>query len=199
MIKITALNNNEPYKKFKHYYDKALSKNQKSIEAIVIATYDKNLDEVDARYVNLKYINNEEWIFFTNYNSLKAQQFFSHDQISAIFYWDSIGVQVRIKAKIEKTSSDFSDKHFNNRTKEKNALAISSNQSSLIGSYEDVIKNYNDALNDQESLFKRPDYWGGFSFKPYYFEFWEGHQSRLNKRQTYKHEDVGWISSILQP
>ena len=35
------------------------------------------------------------------------------------------------------------------------------------------------------NLFDRPSNWGGYSFKPYYFEFWEGHKSRLNKRNVY--------------
>jgi pyridoxine/pyridoxamine 5'-phosphate oxidase len=37
-----------------------------------------------------------------------------------------------MKAKISKTSEEFSDQHFQGRTKEKNALAISSNQSQTL-------------------------------------------------------------------
>ena len=82
--------------------------------------------------VNLKYIIDDEWIFFSNYNSLKAQNFLNHDQISALFYWDSINVQIRIKAKIFKTLSKFSDEHFEKRNIKKNALSISSMQSQPI-------------------------------------------------------------------
>ena len=45
-------------------------------------------------------------------------------------HWGAINSQVRLKAKINKTSVEFSDNHFQSRTKEKNALAISSNQQS---------------------------------------------------------------------
>ena len=45
----------------------------------------------------------------------------------------------------------------------------------------------------------RPEYWGGFSFTPYYFEFWEGHKSRVNKRCVYELKNKKWICYILQP
>ena len=65
------------------------------------------MKEVEARYVNLKYIDNNEWIFFSNYLSPKANQFESHDQVSILIYWASINTQIRMKAKIFKTSSEF--------------------------------------------------------------------------------------------
>ena len=68
------------------------------------------------------------------------------DQVSVLIYWASINTQIRMKAKIFKTSSEFSDKHFQGRTKEKNALAISSNQSQAIDSFDEVTKNFNETL-----------------------------------------------------
>ena len=48
---------------------------------------------------------------------------------------------------------------------------ISSNQSSKIDSYESVVRNYEEALNMINENTERPEYWGGFTFTPYYFEF----------------------------
>ena len=90
-----------------------------------------------------------------------------------------------MKAKIKKTSNEFNQKYFFDRSEEKNALAISSNQSKQIDSYNQVKENYNKSLKTDD-LKKCPEYWGGYSFTPYYFEFWEGHESRLNKREVYK-------------
>ena len=45
----------------------------------------------------------------------------------------------------------------------------------------------------------RPNFWGGYSFIPYYFEFWEGHESRLNKRDVYEMKSNEWEHGILQP
>ena len=198
MFRLTNLNNSTPYKLIEKYYDLALNKNEEHIEAISISSYSSEKNEVDSRFVNLKMIDNDEFIFFSNYHSPKASQFLSNNQIAAVFFWRTINVQIRMKAKIKKLPSEVSDKYFSERSKDKNALAISSRQSQKISSYEDVIKNYNLVL-DKCNLEVRPDYWGGYSFTPYYFEFWKGHESRLNKREAYEKSDDSWKHLILQP
>ena len=102
-------------------------------------------------------------------------------------------------ARIKKTSEKFSDNHFKNRNSTKNALAISSNQSNRIASYQEVEKKYYRNLESDIDLSVRPSYWGGYSFEPYYFEFWEGHESRINKREVFDKIDDVWKHSFLQP
>ena len=198
MIQFNNLNQEIPYLIFKTKYDEALNAGQKGIEAISISSYNKEISEVDSRYVNLKFISNDEFIFFSNYNSPKASSFNSHSQIAALVYWPSINVQIRMKAEIKKTSNDYNQKYFFDRSEEKNALAISSNQSKPIDSYSQVKENYNKSLKNDD-LKKCPEFWGGYSFTPYYFEFWEGHESRLNKREVYEKSDDSWKHLILQP
>ena len=199
MINLSKIADDTPHNIFKDYYQKAIKNNQKYVEAISISSFNADSNEVESRVVNLKYIIDDEWIFFSNLKSLKAKNFNSHNQISALFFWDSINIQIRIKAKIFKTKSQFSDKHYKSRTLKKNALAISSMQSQEIDSYGTVIKNYNKILRDTSKIKNRPAYWGGYSFVPYYFEFWEGHESRLNRREVYKIKTNEWKRSILQP
>ena len=198
MIKFNNLNQEIPYLILKKKYDKAINAGQKGIEAISVSSYNKAENEVDTRYVNLKFIINEEFIFFSNYDSPKAAAFNSHDQIAALLYWPSINVQIRMMAKIKKTSNEYNQKYFFDRSEEKNALAISSRQSKPIDSYNQVKENYNKSLK-KDDIKKCPEYWGGFSFTPYYFEFWEGHESRINKREVFKKIDHVWKHSFLQP
>ena len=113
-------------------------------------------------------------------------------------YWSSINVQVRMKAKIKKTPDKFNQKYFSNRAIEKNALAISSNQSRRIKSFEQVKENYKYALTNDD-LKTCPKYWGGFSFTPFEIEFWEGNEHRLNKRNLYKRNNNKWDHYILEP
>ena len=199
MIKFLNLNSEKPYSYFQALYREALENGQKGIEAISVSSYNRASSEVEARYVNLKYIANNEWIFFSNYHSPKANQFESHSQVSILIYWASINTQIRMKAKIFKTSAEFSNEHFQGRTKEKNALAISSNQSQIIGSFDEVEKNFYETLESMTSEMVRPDFWGGYSFIPYYFEFWQGHKNRLNKRHVFELEDKEWAERFLQP
>ena len=198
MIQFNNLNQKKPYLLFKAKYDEALNAGQKNIEAIAISSFNKKIDQVDSRFVNLKFVLNDEFIFFSNYNSPKALSFRSHNQIAAIVYWPNINVQIRMKAKIKKTTDSFNQKYFFNRSKEKNALAISSNQSKPISSYNQVKENYNKSLKN-DNLKKCPSFWGGYIFKPFEIEFWEGNEFRLNNRNLYKKENATWNHLILEP
>ena len=198
MIKFTKLNQETPYLNFKKKYDDALNANQKNIEAISISSYSKKLKEVNARFVNLKFIADKNFIFFSNYNSPKSYDFKEHNQITALVYWNSTNTQIRMKAMIERTPKEFNESYFLKRSEQKNALSISSNQSEFIDSYESVKEKYLKSL-EHDDLKKCPEFWGGYSFTPYYFEFWEGHSSRLNKRDVYEKSDDSWKHLILQP
>jgi pyridoxamine 5'-phosphate oxidase len=198
MIEFISQSKEIPYLLFIKKYDAALTANQKNIEAVSISSYSNMSKEVNSRFVNLKFIDNKDFIFFSNYNSPKSQDFIDHDQITALIYWNSINTQIRIKAKVKKTSVDFNKKYFMDRSEKKNALAISSNQSKVIDSFERVLENYSKSIK-LDNLKECPDYWGGYSFKPYYFEFWEGHESRLNRRDSYQKHNSEWHHSILQP
>jgi pyridoxamine 5'-phosphate oxidase len=198
MIKFTNLNQEIPYLNFKKKYDDALKANQKNIEAISISSYSKKLKEVNARFVNLKFIIDKNFIFFSNYNSPKSHDFKEHNQITALVYWNNTNTQIRMKATIERSSKEFNESYFLKRSEQKNALSISSNQSEYIDSYESVKEKYLKSL-EHDDLKKCPDFWGGYSFTPFYFEFWEGHESRLNKREVYEKSDDSWKHFILQP
>ena len=190
--------NDLPYLMFQNKYELARSAKQDFIEAISVSSYSSELNEVDSRFVNLKFINNKEFIFFTNFNSPKSIQFKAHDQIAVVIFWSKINLQIRMKANIKKIKSKDSYDYFRTRSSEKNALSISSNQSKKINSYKDVQDNYNITLIT-EDLSLCPSYWGGYSFTPYYFEFWEGHESRINKREAFELLNGNWKNFILQP
>lgn len=198
MIKFKNLNPEKPFQILKEEHDKALAAGQKNIDAISIASYNKINGEVDSRCVNLKYVDDHSFIFFSNYNSPKAIAFKSHDQISALLFWSSTNTQIRIKAKIKKTSASYNKKYFKSRSLDKNALAISSDQSQQIKDFNQVIEKYQ-IVKETARLNDCPNYWGGYSFSPYEIEFWKGNDFRLNKRDLYKKDKNIWKHFILEP
>jgi pyridoxamine 5'-phosphate oxidase len=198
MIQFINLNQEAPYLLFKEKYDEASKAGQKTIEAISISSFNKQTCEVDSRYVNLKFISNDEFIFFSNYDSPKGRAFNSHNQIAALMYWPSINVQIRMKAEIKRTSERYNQRYFFDRSKKKNALAISSMQSKIIDSFDTVQENFEKCLKNND-LKECPKYWGGYSFTPYEIEFWEGNEFRLNKRNIYKKNNSTWNHFILEP
>ena len=147
-----------PYKKFLDYYHKALDKDQAQIEAAVLSSYNSILNEVNSRFVNIKYLRDDKFIFFSNYQSNKAEDISSHDQISLLFFWNKINVQIRIKAIIQQCNAKDSDNHFALRKKEKNILATISRQSFFLESYDSLLNDFNKLNNEGKSLI-RPDYW----------------------------------------
>lgn len=198
MIQFNNLSQDLPYLLFFEKYNQAINQRQRNIDAISISSYNPEKKEVDSRFVNLKLIDKNDFIFFTNYNSPKAKAFDLNEQISALFFWSSINTQIRIKATIKKTSVRFNDNYFKGRQADKNALAISSRQSRAISSYDLVIKNFNETKKLQD-LSKCPGYWGGYGFTPYEIEFWEGDAFRINKRDLYSKSNNAWQHCILEP
>ena len=194
-------NSQEPFYVLKDLYNLALNE-EKAIEAISLSTIDLKHKKPFSRYVNIKYIKNDKLIFFTNYNSNKANQLSKANNVSCIFYWKSINTQIRIEGSISKCDNSFSDYHFSKRNLEKNALAISSNQSKSVESYEKVIEKYNEALSNVTRDTKRPKYWGGYEISPTYFEIWTGNKNRLNNRKEFKLVDrksETWQTAYLEP
>tara|TARA_Y100000389_G_C17233688_1_gene399463 strand:+ start:267 stop:464 length:198 start_codon:yes stop_codon:yes gene_type:complete len=63
---ITFLNDckSEPFLKLKKKYNEAINAKQNSIEAISISSYSKLSNEVNSRFVNLKIIDRDNFIFF---------------------------------------------------------------------------------------------------------------------------------------
>ncbi len=198
MTEFVDIKNIDPIILFKEKYEDAKQADQKNIEAICISSFNKTKKEVDSRFVNLKFVDGDEFIFFSNYDSPKSKAFMSHSQISACIFWESINTQIRFKAKIKRTSVKFNKKYFKKRSSEKNILAISSNQSNEIASFKDVLEKYENVKNNYNNT-ECPDHWGGFSFKPYEIEFWEGNEFRLNKRTLYRFQEKSWHSLILEP
>ena len=170
MTKFVDIKNIDPIILFKEKYEDAKQADQKNIEAICISSFNKTKKEVDSRFVNLKFVDGDE----------------------------SINTQIRFKAKIKRTSVKFNKKYFKKRSSEKNILAISSNQSNEIASFKNVLEKYENVKNNYNNT-ECPDHWGGFSFKPYEIEFWEGNEFRLNKRTLYRFQEKSWHSLILEP
>ena len=63
MIKFINNNESPPYLEFRKRYEQAINRNQPFIEAISISSFCKKNNQVDSRFVNLKYIDNKKFIF----------------------------------------------------------------------------------------------------------------------------------------
>ena len=201
MIDIKKISIDLPYLKFINYYESALQNKQDFIEAAAVGSFDYKHKQPEVRFVNIKQIIKDEWIFYTNYNSLKAKNFVDCNKVSLLFFWGKINVQIRMKGFIGKTDKHISDMHFNNREFDKNIAAISSEQSKRIDNYEDVVQKFKKNKVHIKKNMVRPEFWGGYSFCPNHFEFWEGNKSRINKRHIFElsSNKTKWMEFFLEP
>ena len=117
-----------------------------------------------SRFVNFKYVDCLNFVFFSNYQSQKAKDISTNNNVALTFFWNTIETQIRIEGKISKIEPEESDRHWKNRSPFKNALAISSNQSEPIDSFDEFKKIYNRVLQ-KSNLNLRPSYWGGYRFR----------------------------------
>ena len=74
MISFIDIENTKPFKNFINIYHKAVAKKQKNIEALCLSSFNASKKEISSRYVNLKYIKDNKFFFFSNYNSLLKMQ-----------------------------------------------------------------------------------------------------------------------------
>ena len=73
MIQFDNLSQELPYQVFKEKYENSLNAKQKNIEAICISSYSSKNNEVNARYVNLKFVSGKQFIFFQTMNHLSLK------------------------------------------------------------------------------------------------------------------------------
>ena len=107
----------------------------KLAEAMTLATATPD-GKPSARLVLLKQADERGFVFFTNYNSMKARELDSNPQAALVFYWPQLERQVRIEGKVERVSAAESDAYFKTRPRESQIGALASPQSEVIASRE---------------------------------------------------------------
>jgi pyridoxamine-phosphate oxidase len=186
-----------PIKQFTKWMNDALVSEVLEPTAMVLSTVNIQM-EISSRVVLLKYVQQEKFVFFTNYESAKGKNLEAHPLASLLFFWPQLFRQIRIKGNVEKTSETDSDAYFYSRPYESQISAAISQQSSVISSREELLTQWTE-LSGKERI-DRPKHWGGYALKPYEIEFWQGRNSRLHDRLLYQLcKDEQWKILRLAP
>lgn len=192
--------NPDPFLQFDSWFQTAVQHIDLDPNAMSLATVGK--DGIPSqRTVLLKYIDNSGLVFFTNYNSRKAEQLHSNPNVSLLFLWLPLERQIIIEGKAEKVSKAESIKYFMSRPTGSQLGAWVSNQSSIISSRSILLSK----LEELKQKFKDgkiplPDFWGGYRVIPHRFEFWQGGENRLHDRFIYeRNDDNSWSINRLAP
>lgn len=190
----------DPKNKIKQWLERAKNEIDGNWNAMCVSTIDVN-NTPDSRMVLFKeYSEDDNLIFFTNYNSKKGQDIRNNSAICATFFWDKFDTQLRIKGFVKITSREVSRKYFDSRPFASRVAAIVSNQSNKIDSYESLREKYERLQKElSESDISCPEHWGGVEIVPTRIEFWEGHKNRLHKREVFELHEDNWEVSLISP
>ncbi len=189
----------DPIKQFQLWFNDAIAAGLPMPEAMTLATATPD-GKPAARMVLLKQVDEDGFVFFTNYRSAKAEQLDANPYAALVFYWVQLDRQVRVEGSVVRTSAQESRDYFKTRPRESQIGAWASEQSQAIGS-RDVLER---RAQELEALYldrevDRPEHWGGYRLKPERIEFWKSRIGRLHDRILYQRDATGWSITRLAP
>ena len=134
-------------KQFEKWWKEAVDSKIDEVNAMTLAT--ASLDALpSARIVLLKGFDEKGFVFFTNYESYKAQQLAENPKACLVFFWKELERQVRITGLIEKISGKQSDEYFKSRPESSRIGAWASPQSRVIESRDWLDEKFNELVED---------------------------------------------------
>lgn len=189
-----------PIDLFRRWFSDALASGSRLPDAMTLATATKD-GKPSARMVLLKQVDEQGFVFYTNYRSKKAQELDENPRAALVLYWVQLDRQVRVEGQVERISATESDEYFATRPRESQLGALASPQSEVIESREDLEKRYaelDEFYRDRDV--ERPEFWGGYRLKPELIEFWQNRAGRLHDRILYERQtDGSWTIARLAP
>lgn len=188
-----------PIDLFVLWYNDAISNNCVEPNKMVLSTVGSSLIP-SSRIVYLKEFLNNEFVFYTNYDSQKSTEIAQNNNVSLLFYWDQLQRQVCVRGLAEKIPGEISDAYFADRPRSSQIGAWASRQSQEVQSRLEIENAYNKfSKNFEGRNIPRPENWGGYKIKPNYIEFWQGRSSRLHDRICFYLENNHWKSIRKNP
>ncbi|MEZ5490592.1 MAG: pyridoxamine 5'-phosphate oxidase [Gammaproteobacteria bacterium] len=189
-----------PVEQFNKWMAQALRMELKDPTAMTLATV-SGPGQPSQRIVLLKRMEENAFVFFTNYQSRKAREIAENNRVSLHFPWHDIERQVKVSGVAEKISATESFRYFVSRPRESQIAAWASSQSEAISS-RTLLLNQFEALKQKftHGEIPLPDFWGGFRVIPHEIEFWQGGKHRLHDRFHYRLQKGGsWEIRRLSP
>lgn len=168
--------------------------------AMAMATVDSE-GMPNVRMVLLKAIEEDSFVFYTNYNSVKAQELEGAGKAAFVLHWKSLRRQLRVRGTIVREEGPDADAYYESRSLKSRLGAWASKQSEPLSSRASLMAEVAKVTAKHGTHPKRPPFWGGYRIAPTEIEFWADGAFRLHDRfkWTRKTTKDAWEIVRLNP
>lgn len=168
--------------------------------AIALSTVDAG-GLPNARMVLLKDIEDDAFVFYTNYESAKAGELDSAGKAAFVMHWKSLRRQVRVRGMISREDGPQADDYYHSRSLKSRLGAWASQQSRPLKSRASLMADVAKITAQKGTNPPRPPYWGGYRLVPVEIELWADGAFRLHDRFVWRRGKPGetWEISRLNP
>ena len=189
-----------PFEIAKDWMKQAKEQELNDANAIALATVDSN-GLPNVRMVLLKEIEENAFVFYTNYESKKGRELIASGQAAFVIHWKSLRRQIRVRGSVEKAQGKQADAYFDSRSPQSRVGAVASRQSQVINDRSVLEGWYEEALAANGTTPSRPSFWGGFRINPTEIEFWADGEARLHDRFRWTRDtnQNNWSIDRLSP
>ncbi|ASP21991.1 pyridoxine/pyridoxamine 5'-phosphate oxidase [Antarctobacter heliothermus] len=168
--------------------------------AIALSTVDAD-GLPNARMVLLKEIEDAAFVFYTNYDSRKAQEIDQAGKAAFVMHWKSLRRQIRVRGLVEKEDGPQADAYYTSRSLKSRLGAWASQQSQPLSSRAALMAEVARITARHGTNPVRPPFWGGYRIIPLEIEFWADGAFRLHDRFRWSRKDITdtWDVARLNP
>jgi pyridoxamine 5'-phosphate oxidase len=168
--------------------------------AIALSTVDAD-GMPNVRMVLLKEIEDSAFVFYTNYNSAKAQEIEGCGKAAFVMHWKSLRRQIRVRGTVTREEGPQADDYYRSRSLKSRLGAWASRQSEPLSSRAALMAEVAKVTAKHGPNPSRPPFWGGFRIDPTEIEFWADGAFRLHDRFQWRRgeKDNAWVVKRLNP
>jgi pyridoxamine 5'-phosphate oxidase len=189
----------DPMEQVRTWFDEARAFGLAMPEAMTLATSDAE-GRPSARIVLLHGIDENGFVFHTNYGSRKGRELKANPRAALVLYWQPLGRQVRVEGDIERVSEEESARYFRTRPRGGQLGAWASRQSEQIESRDVLEERVRGLAREYEGgEVPLPPFWGGYRLLPDRIELWQHGEDRLHDRFAYERSGDSWTHARLSP
>ncbi|PXW70620.1 pyridoxamine 5'-phosphate oxidase [Loktanella sp. PT4BL] len=190
----------DPFVIAQEWLDAAAETEPSDPNAIALSSVDQN-GMPNVRMVLLKDIEVDAFVFYTNYESQKAQEIAQSGKAAFVLHWKSLARQIRVRGLVSKEDGPIADDYYKSRSLKSRIGAWASQQSRPLASRASLMAEVAKVTIQKGADPERPPFWGGFRIVPLEIEFWSDGAFRLHDRFRWSRSEVGqeWEITRLSP